>query len=79
MIIIIGFICVTKPYEGWISNIIEAAILLDLLVIAICFLDQNGGAQYENDTSANVAIVLLLLPFLYALLIIIWKIMMKLW
>ena len=51
----------TKPFQKMYINVIEAAILLDLLLVTVAFLDpSNTSVPFE------FSIVLLLLPYAYA-------------
>jgi len=64
------------PYDEERSNLIEGLILLDLLVLTGLFL--NTGDQARSDTS-RLAILLLLLPFIYAGLYIILSFISIIW
>ena len=64
----------TKPYEKMHVNIIEAAILLDLLMVTAAFLDpSNSPVPYW------FSVVLLVLPYVYAVAFIGYNIAVRLW
>ena len=52
----------SKPYENEYINIIEAAILLDLLMVTGAFLDPSSG-----DSLKYFGYVLVFLPYVYAM------------
>jgi hypothetical protein len=74
-VVVLGVLCVSKPYTHSLTNIIEAAILLDLLLVAFIFLNTKESAL------VNPAIfqILLLLPYIYAITNITIKIIIALW
>ena len=54
--------CLSKPYEKKWINIVEALILLDLFVVTAAILQPR-----DAYTGKELSVVLVLLPFLYAL------------
>ena len=74
-LVVLGVLCFCKPYTHFRTNIIEAATLLDLVLVAFIFLNTKESAQ------VNPAIfqILLLLPYLYAIIYIIIKSTLALW
>ena len=64
----------TKPYEKMYVNVIEAAILLDLLMVTAAFLDPSSSPVPEW-----FSIILLMLPYAYAVAFIGYKIVIRLW
>ncbi len=52
----------TKPFQEMYINIIEAAILLDLLMVTVSFLDPSN-----ESIPVYISTTLLLLPYAYAL------------
>ena len=57
----------SKPYENEYINIIEAAILLDLLMVTGAFLDPSS-----DDSLRYFGYVLVFLPYVYAIGYIAW-------
>lgn len=57
----------TKPYENKYTNIIEAAILLDLLLVTGAFLDPSSEQVPEA-----FAYILIFLPYLFCIGYICW-------
>lgn len=64
----------TKPYEKNHVNIIETLILLNLVAITVMFLDPT-----ENPVPAWLSTVLLILPYLYAVVYIAWTSVVYIW
>ena len=65
----------TKPYKKMYINVIEAAILLDLLMVTAAFLDPPSSSPVPQWFS----IILLMLPYTYAVIFIGYKIAVRLW
>ena len=65
----------TKPYKKMYINVIEAAILLDLLMVTAAFLDPPSSSPVPQWFS----IILLMLPYAYAVTFIGYKIAVRLW
>ena len=57
----------SKPYQNKNINIIEAAILLDLLMVTVAFLDPSS-----DNSLKYFGYVLLFLPYIYAIGYIAW-------
>ena len=74
-LVILGVLCFSKPYTDRLTNIIEAVILFDLLVISFIFLNTKEAATIDH----NVFSVLLLLPFTYAFINITIKVVLMIW
>ena len=72
---VLGVLCVAKPYSDRLTNIIEAVILLDLLIIAFIFLNSKESAKVDPA----IFQILLLLPYIYAFLNIGIKLLLPLW
>ena len=64
----------TKPYEKMYVNVIEAAILLDLLMVTAAFLDPSN-----SPVPFWFSVVLVVLPYVYAVAFIGFKIAVRLW
>ena len=62
--VVLGVLCAAKPYKRHLTNYIEATILLDLLLIAIYFLNEQ---EFRKVSTPYFALILLLLPFIYAI------------
>lgn len=64
----------TKPFQNMYINIIEAAILLNLLMVTVAFLDpSNTPVPLEFST------MLLLLPYAYAIVYLLSGLFQRLW
>ena len=63
-----------KPYEKMYINVIETAILLNLLMVTAAFLDPSGRPIPEWLSS-----ILVVLPYLYAVGYVGWRISRTLW
>ena len=72
---VLGVLCFSKPYTQPYINLIEALILLDLVIISFIFLNSKEAAQVDPA----VFQILLLLPFIYAVINIVCKITVFLW
>ena len=64
----------TKPYSQEYINIIEAAILLNLLLVTGAFLDPSNVQVPEA-----VRIILVVLPYIYALGFLLWVFIKYMW
>ena len=64
----------TKPYSQEYINIIEAAILLNLVLVTGAFLDPSSIQVPEA-----VRIILVFLPFIYALGFLLWAVGKYVW
>ena len=73
--VVLGVLCFSKPYTNHYINIIEAIILVDLLTISFIFLNAKEAARVPPP----VFHILLLLPYIYAVVNITWKIAVPLW
>lgn len=63
-----------KPYNKTYTNIIETAILLNLLMVTAAFLDPSGQPVPEW-----LSTILVLLPYCYAVCYIGWRVTTRLW
>lgn len=63
-----------KPYEKMYINIIETAILLNLLMVTAAFLDPSNSPVPQWFST-----LLVLLPYCYAACYVTWRIACKLW
>ena len=64
----------TKPFQKAYINVIEAAILLNLLLVTVAFLDPSN-----NSVPKEFGLILIVLPFAYALIFLIYKLGSHLW
>ena len=58
------------------ANLVEWLIMLDLVLISACFLNTEQGAHADSD---YLAILLLILPFIYYVLYLMFKIIEVFW
>ena len=58
------------PYTEKRANLVEWLIMLDFVLISSCYLNADIGVHADSD---NLAVLLLLLPFIYCLLYLICK------
>lgn len=65
---------IVKPYKKEHNNIIEAAVLLNLLLVTGAFLNPSA-----DQVPYGFAVFLVVLPFVYALGYIVWRVGKKLW
>ena len=63
-----------KPYKRNITNIIETLILIDLVAVTITFIDPT-----DQPMPQELRILLLILPYIYALLYITWTVSLYVW
>ena len=66
--------CLSKPYEKKWINIVEALILLDLFAATAAILQ-----PHDAYSGKGLAVVLVLLPFLYALPVGVWLLGQAIW
>lgn len=64
----------TKPYEKMYINVIEAAILLDLLMVTAAFLDPSNSPVPQWFST-----ILVVLPYAYAVAYFCWVIGKRCW
>jgi len=75
-LIVLAVLCAAKPYTKTMTNFIEAAILLDLLLLTIHFLNDK---EYRKISTPYFSTILFLLPFIYAILYISFRILSMIW
>ena len=63
-----------KPYKRNITNIIETLILIDLVAVTITFIDPK-----DQPMPQEFRILLLILPYIYALLYVTWTVTLYVW
>ena len=68
-LVVLGVHCFTKPYKEKHVNAIEAAVLLNLLLVTGAFLDPTG-----NQVPRGFSLFLVMLPFAYAACFLVYKI-----
>lgn len=59
----------TKPYKKWQINLIEALILLDLVMVTFAYLD-----PFTSPLPMGFKSFLLVLPYAYPVVYIVWRI-----
>ena len=64
----------TKPFEKTYINIIEAAILLNLLMVTAAFLDPSN-----SPVPKEFGLTLVVLPYVYAAAFLLYKLGSRLW
>ena len=64
----------TKPFQKSYINIIEAAILLNLLLVTVALLDPSN-----NSVPKEFGFILIVLPFAYAIIFFIYKLGSRFW
>ena len=64
--------CFAKPYKENHVNAIEAAVLLNLLLVTGAFLDPTG-----NQVPRGFSLFLVMIPFAYAALFLLWRICVR--
>lgn len=64
----------TKPFEKNYINIIEAAILLNLLMVTAAFLDPSN-----SPVPQWFGLTLVVLPFIYAVVFLLYKLSSRVW
>ena len=67
-------LCLSKPYEKKWINVVEALILLDLTAATAAILQ-----PHDAYIGKELAVVLVLLPFLYALPMGLWLLGQSIW
>ena len=72
-LVVLGVHCFAKPYKESHVNAIEACVLLNLLLVTGAFLDPTG-----NQVPKGFSLFLVMIPFAYAALFLVWKICVRL-
>lgn len=62
----------TKPFKKMSTNLIEAAILLNLLMVTVALLDPSN-----SPVPFAFSVILLFLPFTYAIAFLLYKLMRR--
>ena len=65
-----------QPYTSKKANISEGLVLADLLIVSAIFLSRNVT---DHEKIMPLALLLLLLPFLYVLMYFVFKMMALVW
>ena len=71
-LVVLGVHCFAKPYKENHVNAIEAAVLLNLLLVTGAFLDPTG-----NQVPRAFSLFLVMIPFAYAALFLLWRICVR--
>ena len=71
-LVVLGVHCFAKPYKENHVNAIEAAVLLNLLLVTGAFLDPTG-----NQVPRGFSLFLVMIPFAYAALFLLWRICVR--
>ena len=71
-LVVLGVHCFAKPYEENHVNDIEAAVLLNLLLVTGAFLDPTG-----NQVPRGFSLFLVMIPFAYTALFLLWRICVR--
>ena len=64
---VLVFHCFIKPYKKEASNLVETLILLNLLLVAAAYLEAP-----EDRVASLFIVILTVLPYLYAVVFLIW-------